>query len=88
MDPECVETSWMVCSEEEARQRAYRVVVVPECVWSLDEEDDVGGEPVKMLMLTLVKPPLTEEEIKWKKGEGQKWHCRLMSLSQSHQFQV
>ena len=41
---------------------------VEESLWSLDEEDDAQGRPAKMLMITLVKPPLSEDEVLWKKG--------------------
>ena len=41
---------------------------VEESLWSLDEEDDASGQPIKLLMITLVKPPLSEDEIMWKKG--------------------
>lgn len=44
---------------------------VEESLWSLDEEDDAQGRPAKMLMITLVKPPLSEDEVLWKKGAPQ-----------------
>lgn len=45
----------------------YGVVSVRDCLWSLDEEE-IGGEDVKVLMLTLVKPALSAEEVTWKRG--------------------
>lgn len=39
-----------------------------ESSWCLDAEDGSGGKEVKVLSITLVKPPLTEDEIMWKKG--------------------
>ncbi|KDD72615.1 hypothetical protein H632_c3121p1, partial [Helicosporidium sp. ATCC 50920] len=41
-----------------------------ECLWSLDEEE-INGEDVKILMITLVRPPPSEEEVTWKKGQRQ-----------------
>lgn len=46
-------------------------MVEDECVWGLDEEETGGAdgsEPCKVLMITLAKPPPTEEEVMWKKG--------------------
>ncbi|KAL6778128.1 hypothetical protein ACKKBG_A17025 [Auxenochlorella protothecoides x Auxenochlorella symbiontica] len=56
--------------EEAGRRRAYAAVDVDECLWSLDEEE-LGGEAVRILMVTLARPELTEEEITWKKGQRQ-----------------
>lgn len=44
------------------------MVDVEESLWSIDEEDDANGQAIKMLMITLVKPPLSEDEVMWKKG--------------------
>lgn len=55
--------------EEAGRRRVYAAVDVDECLWSLDEEE-LGGEAVRILMITLARPELTEEEITWKKGQG------------------
>lgn len=44
------------------------MVDVEESMWSLDEEEGQDGEDCKVLMITLVKPPLTEDEVMWKKG--------------------
>lgn len=56
--------------EEAARRPDYRAVDVDDCLWSLDEEE-VDGEEVRILMLTLAKPPLTQDEELWKKGRRQ-----------------
>ena len=63
-----------VCSgrEEEGKRNNYAVVDVEESLWSLDDEEDTQGEATKLLMITLVKPPLSEDEIMWKKGMQQK----------------
>ena len=60
----------LVCREVESRTPDYSVVDVEESLWSLDEEDDAEGQAIKMLMITLVKPPLSEDEVKWKKGDS------------------
>ncbi|KAK9810351.1 hypothetical protein WJX72_009272 [[Myrmecia] bisecta] len=53
-----------------ARDDKGRQVIDPtESMWSLDEEEDAAGEAIKTLMVSLVKPPLTEDEIMWKKGK-------------------
>lgn len=57
---------WKDVSESD--KASYRGVVdPPECMWSLDDETDDNGEKIKLLMITLVKPPLTEDEMQWKK---------------------
>jgi len=55
-------------AEAEARSDEYRVVDVAASSWQL--EDDIGqdGEKCKLLSLTLVRPPLTDDEIHWKRG--------------------
>lgn len=53
--------------EEARRGAAYAVVDPGECLWSLDEEE-MNGEEVRVLMVTIARPDLTEEEITWKKG--------------------
>lgn len=57
--------------EEEARNNEYRVVDVDASSWQL--EDDIGedGEKCRLLTVTLVRPPLTEDEIQWKRGVRQ-----------------
>eukprot|EP00958_Prasinococcus_capsulatus_P015003 scaffold1590_cov417-Prasinococcus_capsulatus_cf.AAC.8 len=44
-------------------------VDVQECLWSLDGGEDEDGEAIKVLALTLVKPPLSNDEIVWRKGK-------------------
>jgi HSP20 family molecular chaperone IbpA len=58
-------------AEEEARSDEYRVVDVDACSWQL--EDDIGGdgERCKLLSINLIRPPLTEDEIQWKRGVRQ-----------------
>jgi hypothetical protein len=56
--------------EEKKHPSDYAVVDVAESMWSLDDDDDAHGQPCKQLMINLVKPPLSEDEIMWKKGEG------------------
>lgn len=58
-------------TEEERKQKEYRVVDVDECSWYLEDDVDGQGEKCKMLTVTLAKPPLSEDEIKWKKGKRQ-----------------
>ena len=41
---------------------------VEESVWCLDGDEDSKGQACKTLMISLVRPPLTETEITWKKG--------------------
>ena len=48
--------------------QAWEAVDVEESMWSLDADEDVQGEAIKALMVSLVKPPLTETEVTWKKG--------------------
>jgi hypothetical protein len=62
----------LCCREEEQRRRDYQVVDVPSCVWSLDEDVDGAGERCRVLMVTLARPELTEDELMWKKG-GDCW---------------
>ncbi len=57
-----------MCREEEKKNKEYQVVDVHESMWSLDEEDDASGQPCKVLMVSLVRPPPTEDEIMFRKG--------------------
>lgn len=63
---------------ETSKRGRYAVVDVDESMWILDDDDGAnGGEErgiatarsAKTLMITLVKPPLTQDEIMWKKGK-------------------
>lgn len=47
----------------------WRAVDTEESMWCLEDDQDEHGEDVKTLMISLVRPPLTETEITWKKGE-------------------
>ncbi len=55
--------------DEEGKRKDYAVIDVEESLWSLDDEEDASGQAIKLLMITLVKPPLSEDEIMWKKGQ-------------------
>ena len=55
--------------DEEGKRKDYAFVDVEESLWSLDDEEDASGQAIKLLMITLVKPPLSEDEIMWKKGQ-------------------
>ena len=55
--------------DEEGKRKDYAVIDVEESLWSLDDEEDASGQAIKLLMVTLVKPPLSEDEIMWKKGQ-------------------
>jgi len=55
--------------DEEGKRKDYAVVDVEESLWSLDDEEVAGGQAIKLLMITLVKPPLSEDEVMWKKGQ-------------------
>lgn len=58
-------------AEEETKREDYRVIAAEECSWSLEEDTDGAGERCKLLTVTLVRPPPTEEEVTWKKGRRQ-----------------
>ena len=61
-------TFWEDASE--ADKDNYPGVITPEqCLWSLDDEVDDDGEDIKLLMITLVKRPVTDEEREWKKSK-------------------
>ena len=60
-------TYWRNKEEEKRSPREYEVVDLQESMWCLDEDEDEGGETCKCLLVNLVKPPLTESEIMWKK---------------------
>ena len=45
------------------------MVDVAESLWSLDESEDEAGKETRTLLINLVKPPLTDDEVTWKKGE-------------------
>ena len=44
-------------------------VDTPECLWSLEDEEDEHGADKKVLMLNFVRPEPTPGEIEWKKGK-------------------
>ena len=55
-------------AEEEQRQDDYRVVNVEDSSWYLEDDVDANGQKCKILCITLVRPELTMDEVKWKKG--------------------
>jgi len=55
-------------SAEEKRQTGYEVVDVPACDWYLEDDTNAAGERCKMLNLSLVKPPISETDVLYKKG--------------------
>jgi len=55
-------------SEEEERSADYHVIDVAESLWSLDEDTDLRGRRCQQLMVSLVRPAPTSEEVMWKKG--------------------
>lgn len=57
--------------DEESKRQDYCVVDVEESCWSLEEDIDANGEDCKLLTITLARPPLTQDEITWKKGQRQ-----------------
>ncbi len=58
-------------AEEEARSDEYQVVDVAACSWQLEDDISEDGGKCKLLTLTLVRPPLTDDEIQWKRGVRQ-----------------
>eukprot|EP00873_Tetraselmis_striata_P023008 jgi/Tetstr1/443272/TSEL_031306.t1 len=56
-------------SAEEKRQTGYEVVDVPACDWYLEDDTNAAGERCKMLNLSLVKPPISETDVLYKKGK-------------------
>lgn len=55
--------------QEMERGGGWHAVDTEESMWCLEDDQDEHGEDVKTLMISLVRPPLTETEITWKKGE-------------------
>ena len=47
----------------------FEAVDIAESMWTLDEGTEPGREPSKVLLISLVKPQPTEDELAWKKGE-------------------
>ena len=64
-------TFWRNEQEEKTQGDDYRVIDLEESLWYLDDDLDAAGEAVKVLNVSMVRPPLTESEVKWKKGERQ-----------------
>jgi hypothetical protein len=52
------------------RGDGWRAVDTEESMWCLEEDEDEHGEALKTLMISLVRPPLTDTELTWKKGKS------------------
>ncbi len=55
--------------QELEKGKPWQAVDTEESMWCLEDDLDESDENVKTLMISLVQPPLTEDEITWKKGE-------------------
>ncbi|KAK9853604.1 hypothetical protein WJX84_007036 [Apatococcus fuscideae] len=55
----------------DGRQAAAAAVDADNSTWSLDNEVSASGQKSRVLSILLARPPLTEDEIKWKKGVRQ-----------------
>ncbi len=64
-------TYWRNESEEKRAPETYGVVDVEQSMWSLDDDTNEEGEDCKCVLVNLVKPPLTESELVWKKKKRQ-----------------
>ena len=74
--------------DEEERRSNYQVVQPSALTWSLSNQViKTNGQPLKTLSITLLRPPLTEEEIVYKKGKylsaDQRWYFADPSTLQS-----
>ncbi len=59
-----------MCRQELERGAKWQAIEPAESAWCLqDGEKDERGEPAKSLMITLARPPVTESEIQYKKGQ-------------------
>ena len=54
--------------KNKSKKGSYQAVDLQECAWSLDEEVSGKGETCKVLMVNFVRPPPTQDEIMYKKG--------------------
>lgn len=58
---------------DKERLGEWQAIDPTESAWCLHDGDaDEGGEPVKSLVITLARPPPTESEVMWKRGQA---HC-------------
>jgi hypothetical protein len=60
----------LVCREKDPKRSQHPVVDREESTWLLDDDSPGGGTDIKTLMITLAKPPLTQDEITWKRGRA------------------
>lgn len=58
-------------SNEKKKKDYMGAIMVNDSAWVLEEDFDANGEPCKTLMITFILPPLTEDEITYKKGKRQ-----------------
>lgn len=57
------------CRGDEDRGQPWEAVDADESMWCLEDDEDEAGNPIKSLMISLVRPAPTESEITWKKGK-------------------
>ncbi len=57
------------CRGGDDRQTGSAAVDADNSTWSLDAETSSAGRDTKVLSILLARPPLSGDEIKWKKGE-------------------
>ena len=69
LTPECC-CSLFAYRSANSNQRDSAAVEVDNSTWSLTAETSVDGTEAQVLSILLVRPPLTEDDIKWKKGEN------------------
>lgn len=63
----CARTFWE--NEEQKKKKGYiGPVAVADSHWTLDDDTNNAGEPCKTLTVHLVKPPLNEDEVQWKRS--------------------
>ena len=55
--------------------QASQAIDPEESMWSLDDDMDAAGEDVKVLMVNIMRPPLTESEVMYKRGEASLLPC-------------
>lgn len=53
---------------EAHRRKDYQVIDVAQCSWSLDDDMNDKDEKCRVLSVSLVKPPLPQDDILYKKG--------------------
>lgn len=61
----------LCCRGVETQGQPWKAVDVDESMWCLEDDVEEAGETLKTLMISLIRPPPTESEITWKKGNSQ-----------------